>query len=37
MVKDDKFYAILHFIFESEGGDSNHKNDKGGPTRKGLS
>lgn len=33
MVKDDKFHACLKYIKESEGGDSNHKNDKGGATR----
>ncbi|CAD8211508.1 unnamed protein product [Paramecium pentaurelia] len=37
MVKDDKFHACLKYIKESEGGDSNHKNDKGGATRQGLS
>ncbi|CAD8192757.1 unnamed protein product [Paramecium octaurelia] len=37
MVKDDKFYACLKYIKESEGGDVNHKSDRGGATRQGVS
>ncbi|CAD8125273.1 unnamed protein product [Paramecium sonneborni] len=37
MVKDDKFFTCLKYIMESEGGDINHKDDRGGATRQGVS
>lgn len=33
---DKKFYTLLDYVFAEEGGFSNHKNDRGGPTNFGI-